>query len=453
MYIELLIFAIMIAVFIVILIVFKMPSSVALVSSAVVGALIAGFGLPIRHLIEGTFGYLDTIMTICASMIFMKIVEASGALDALGILLVEKLRRFPTILLIALMIIVMFPSMITGSSISAVVSGGGIVAPIMLAIGIPKEKTAAIIAFGALLGMIAPPVNIPVMMICEAYDLSYVGYTLPLLFLTVPVGIFVVLFLGRKHVRKINLDDLKTKLNFNIKNEVNATVYIPLILLIILMFLPNFAPNFMTSIGFVGLPLAFLVAAIPAFFFGKKVKLYPVLKDSFAKALPVMAMLLGVGMFIQSMALNGTRGYFVYLALSVPDALKYLSVAVLMPAFGGISVFGAASVLGGPLYMAFAQERILVPNFATGKTIGFGNICIVGSLSLIVAVGDILPPTATAGQFSAKMLGIDNYYGKVFKYFIVPSVVTILYGIFYLVVVGSRFFGMVPSGSLPFLGI
>jgi len=32
--------------------------------SAIVGALIAGFGIPIRHLVEGTFGFIDPIMTI-----------------------------------------------------------------------------------------------------------------------------------------------------------------------------------------------------------------------------------------------------------------------------------------------------------------------------------------------------------------------------------------------------
>lgn len=62
--IELLYFIVMLAVFVIFLVLLKVPAGISLMISAIVGALIAGFGIPIRHLVEGTFGFIDPIMTI-----------------------------------------------------------------------------------------------------------------------------------------------------------------------------------------------------------------------------------------------------------------------------------------------------------------------------------------------------------------------------------------------------
>ena len=61
-------------------------------------------------------------------MIFMKVIEGSGALDALSSLIIEKFHRFPAVLLVLIMLIIMFPGMITGSSTAAVLSAGSIMA-------------------------------------------------------------------------------------------------------------------------------------------------------------------------------------------------------------------------------------------------------------------------------------------------------------------------------------
>ena len=50
----------------------------------------------------------------------MKVIEGSGALDALSSLIIEKFHRFPAVLLVLIMLIIMFPGMITGSSTAAV---------------------------------------------------------------------------------------------------------------------------------------------------------------------------------------------------------------------------------------------------------------------------------------------------------------------------------------------
>ncbi len=90
---ELIIFVVMIATFIVGVMLFKLPSGISIVMAAIAGALTGGQGIPIRHLVEGTFSYVDTILVISCAMIFMKVVQKSGALDALTALIIEKFYK------------------------------------------------------------------------------------------------------------------------------------------------------------------------------------------------------------------------------------------------------------------------------------------------------------------------------------------------------------------------
>ena len=177
--IELLYFVLMIGVFILCVLAFKMPAGISMMISAVIGmalsAIISHTEFSLRELIDGAFGYFDTILIITAAMIFMGGLQASGALDYISALLVKKLYRMPTLLLISFMLIIMFPAMVTGSSLASIISSGALLAPIMIKMGIPKQKAGAIVAFGAVLGMIAPPINVPVMAICDVVDIPYIG--------------------------------------------------------------------------------------------------------------------------------------------------------------------------------------------------------------------------------------------------------------------------------------
>ena len=137
----------------------------------------------------------------------------------------------------------MFPGMITGSSTASVLTAGSIVAPILMLIGIPMIETATIIALGGILGMIAPPVNVPAMIIGGGIDMPYVGFTIPLLLLTVPVAIFSVLYLGLKHVNKIDYSEIKNEIDFTAIDEYGMKLYIPIIIAMFLMTMDKVAPS------------------------------------------------------------------------------------------------------------------------------------------------------------------------------------------------------------------
>ncbi len=411
MSIELITFLVMIAVFLLGCFAAKLPVSISMVLSAISGALVAGQGIPLRHLVEGMFSYVDTILVIATAMIFMKVVQESGALDAIASVIIERFHKVPALMLCMIMLIIMFPGMITGSSTASVLSAGSIMAPVLMMMGVPMLETASILAMGGILGMIAPPTNIPAMVIGAGIDIPYSGFGLPLSLLTFPLAALFVLMLGYKHVKKMNFLEVQAKLNTESRKKFGLKVYIPLVLAIVLMVLTKLVPAFS-----IGMPLVFLISAVVGCFTGYKINLLKVAKDSVNSVLPVMGILMGVGMFIQIMTLTGVRGFIVTTCMSLPAWARYIAIAVSMPLFGAVSSFGSASVLGVPFLLTFlAQDEIIVAS----------------ALSLIAGLGDMMPPTALAGIFAAQVVGMEKY-APVLKKCLVPCLIIIVWGLLFI---------------------
>ena len=416
---ELIAFLVMVGVFLLGCFLCKLPVSLSMVLSSISGVIVGGFigGLDLtlmdalRHLVEGMFSYVDTILVISTAMVFMKVIEASGALDAVSSVIIEKFHKLPALMLCLIMIIVMFPGMITGSSTASVLSAGSIMAPVLMMMGVPALETASILAMGGILGMIAPPTNLPAMIIGAGIDIPYSGFELPLALLTFPLAFVFVLMFAYKYVKKMDYEAVKNKLNTESRKKFGFRVYIPIIVAIILMVVSK-----MVSAFSIGMPLVFLISAIVGCFTGYKVNLPKVAKDSINSVLPVMGILMGVGMFIQIMTLTGVRGLIVTSCLSLPGWALYVAMAVSMPLFGAVSSFGSASVLGVPFLLAFLNKE---------------EIIVAAALSLIASLGDMMPPTALAGIFAAQVVGLEKYTPVLKKCF-VPCLMIIVWGILFI---------------------
>jgi len=393
---------------------FKLPIAVAMGLAAVLGGLVAGEGLPLRHLVEGTFGYIDTILIISTAMIFMKVIERIGLLEAMAAWVIRRFRDKPLVLSLGLMFMIMVPGMITGSSTAAVLTTGALVAPVLLKLGVQIHKTAAAIAMGAIYGMIAPPINLPAMIIGGGIDMPYVGFGIPLLVCTVPLAIVSALLLIYPGLKGKASDEaaLEEELKRIEKTPITLRLFIPVLVLIFLFGGSGFLPP-------IGMPLMFLLASLSAFLTGAKWNPLETITDAIDNALPVMGILMGVGMFIQIMTLTGVRGFVVVSALALPAWLLYVGIATSMPFFGAVSAFGSASVLGVPFLLAL---------------LGKNEILVGSALSLIAGLGDLMPPTALAGIFAAQVVGEKNYF-KVLKYCIFPGVLTAIWGI--AIIMGS----------------
>lgn len=413
----------MLVVFLVANMVIKLPVSLSMIAGAIAGALVSGNGIPLRHMFEGTFTYIDTILIISTAMLFMTVIQESGALEALNAAIVTRFYKVPALMLILLMLVIMFPGMITGSSTAAVLSAGALVAPVLLMIGIPAAKAGAIVAIGAIMGMAAPPVNIPAMLIAGGVDMPYIGFEGPLFLVTLPCAIFTVLFLGLKYCKNLDIEKLKGSLNLEIGKQYGIKLYIPIVFLMVMLVITKMIPQ----IPQLGTSLIFLLATIIGLFTGKKCNFWNMSLRAMDTTIPVLGKLMGVGMFIQVLTLAGARGWIVVSCLSLGTAMLYVFSCTIMPGFGAISSYGAASVMGVPFLLVFLQ---------TG---GHNDIVLACMLSFLCCLGDLMPPTALAGNYAAQI--VDLKYTPVLKNCVIPFIISVL----------AALAVMLNSGALSFL--
>ena len=390
----------------------KMPSGVSLALAAVIGALFGGEGIPVRHLVEGSFGFLDAMMIIASAMVFMKVIEATGALASISTALVKYFHKWPTLLIILIVFFVMFPGMFTGISSTCILTTGALVAPALLAMGMPKKAAGSLIAMAAVYGMIAPPINIPVMIIGGGVDMPYIGFEKPLIFATFPLAIMTAIYFRVRFIRKFDVKDVLAKLPVSVYPQYGIRLFIPIIFvvgaLISIKMFPQTVPD-------IGIPLIFIIGALLGFGSGHNFNFYKVSRVAVRDVIPVLGILIGVGMFVQIMTLLGIRGYLAVSAIKLPLVYLYIAIAVFMPAFG--SAFASSSVLGVPLIFVF---------------LGTNEIIVCAALSLIAAVGDLMPPPSLLTVFSAQIVGEENHF-RILKQSIVPIIVTLIYGIMMIV--------------------
>ena len=295
MFAEIVVFVVMLVVFVLCAMWFKLPIGISLILASISGALVAGQGIPLRQLIEGTFTYLDPILIIATAMIFMEVLRLSGALGSISRVIIVGLYKHPFWLVLFITIFIMFPGMVTGLSTATVLTTGALVAPALIMLGIPKLRVGAIIAMSAIYGMIAPPINVPAMIIGGGVDMPFIGFELPLIFATFPLAIGVNLFLGYRFLRNVNISEIIPQLEQDYFQEFGWRLYFPLFLVVILILgvrlFPGFFPNF-------GVPLIFLIGAVVGIFTGKKLNFWKASHSPIREAMPVIGIHLGIGMFI-----------------------------------------------------------------------------------------------------------------------------------------------------------
>lgn len=417
---ELIILLFMLATFALSVFILKMPAGVSLMLAAVVGGLVDGHGIPIRQLVEGGFGFLEAIIIIATAMIFMKIMESSGVLARISIGILKTFYKKPTILVIVIVFFVMFPGMLTGLSSTCVLTTGFLVAPLLLAVGLPRSATGSLIAMAAVFGEVAPPISIPVMIIGGGVDMPYIGFTIPLLLVSLPAALFTAIYFRIRFIRQINIETVLEKIKVLENGKRSFKLYVPIIFVIGYLLgeilLNEYFPH-------LGVPLIFTIGSVLGILFSPKIKIIKISRDALRLALPVIVILVGVGMFLQVLTLTGVRGYLAVLALQLPDAIKYMA-ASLMPFMG--SAYASASVIGVPLVYVF---------------IGKSAIVVTASLVMMAALGDLMPPPSLLCAYAAQTVEEKNHF-RILKQSVIPIIFSMVIALIVLIFAEeiSRFF-------------
>ena len=324
----------------------------------------------------------------------------------------------------------MFPGMITGSCTASVLGTGAIVAPVLMRMGLPRATTGAVISSAAVYGMIAPPVNIPVMIIGGGIDMPYVGFGLVLAVLTFIPAILTTLWLARQAGRPGQAGRGRGAEPGRAGRRARSGAAAACCSIcrwspsIVLMVGPRTFPQWFPDPR---LPLTFLIGSLLGVVSGRRVPVVAAARAGVSEILPVAGILVGVGMLIEMLTLTGLRGAIVVGALSIPSVFLFASIAVILPLFGGISVYGGASVLGVPFALAL---------------LGRNQIVVLSALSLIGAMGSYMPPVAFTPVVTAGMIG--ETYMPIVRRCVVPAIAAVILGTLVLIYANpiARFFGV-----------
>jgi CitMHS family citrate-Mg2+:H+ or citrate-Ca2+:H+ symporter len=402
----------------------RLSVEVSMLAAALAGGLAGAFvqtpriSQLARHLVEGSFTYLDVILVFSTATIFMAIVNESGGVNYVVRATIKSFYNLRIIALLMLMIIILIPGALTGAgSVSLLVVG----APTALALGylgIPKRRVAAILFIVAGLSAAAPPVNIWAMITCAGTAIPYVGFELPLGIPVLILGTFTVLVLGWKKHGTLDLETALKEMPQVPQNMKWWRVLLPFLVFFGLVVAYRLWPF---KVPVLGLPLEFSAAAVVAWLLSpKKINLLRLSSDTMKRLLPLLATMVVVGMLQQIMTATGVRGMLSFAVISTPLIFLFISLAIVIPISEGVLTYGAAAILGIPLIWFF-------------DSIGLHATVAISGLSLLWPLGDGLPPTALIGRLSVMVSEYKESYWSFLKSTWIPWIVITITGILMVV--------------------
>jgi GntP family gluconate:H+ symporter len=405
------IFAIAIALFLLLHFALRAPLPLSFIVVSAVAALIGDFGIPFRHLVEGGFGFINLVLALFAGAFFGHMMRGSGAADAAaaGILRLSGDRRLLLLTLAALPLFVV--GMFVGISGVAVLAAGVVAVPALRHSGFDDATVAAFIAVMATAGMIAPPMNVPAMLIADGVNMPWTNTSRALLALALPLAaaalVWFTVWQGPAKPRSTPAP-----------SSVVACLpgFAPLLLIIAIWIAVRLFPTVLIDPAS---PLILVIGSLAALPMLPKGELRKVVMATFTGTpLLLAAVLVTVGILVQIMTLTGVRGWLVISTMSLTVPWNYLSLALGMPLLGGaLTAMSVSDVIGVPAAFSFIGQDMIIN---------------VAALSAIASLAEFVPPTAIAAALSCHVVG-GGSIGQVIRRAWPPMMVLLIVALMMLV--------------------
>ena len=376
--------------------------------AAVTGSLTAGMGVRFREIVEGPFGFLDSMLCVCAASVLVAVLDRSGAF----VLLYSKISKIRCGVLRAFMILffIALPAMLTGFASASLLTTGKLIKNLLEKQG--EKKASVIVAVGAFLGVILPPNCIPAMIAANGagsvLPTPYSGFFLPLLVVGLPAFIAygIMEYKALSSLEEADVQD---------KGAMSALVVLILVLVAVLI------EGVLSSLLWLGgNTLVFFVAAILILalsrFYGSARETLETVSQGLTRAVVPMAIVFALGSFIEVSSMTGFRGLYSYWILG------YSTTGVML-------VLMAASLIIGYFF------SIPIPAFLITYAvfpIGWqANTVIVTGCSVVLAVVGLI--TRKGGIIEDDGLK----HTEVLKNVCVPAVLVLVMGVL-LVIFGDK---------------
>jgi len=390
----------------------KLSTELSMLAAAIAGALAGGFGLPVRHIAEGAITYLDICLIFISATLFMNILKASGGVAFVVRGILVRFHRQRALLLVLLTVLLLLPGALTGAGSVTVLITGGMVSVVLYYMGISKLRTAAIIFLVAGLSAAAPPVSLWAMMTAAGVNMPYVGFFWPLLIPCVVCALLTIFILGWKGTQT-NLEKALAELPMPPDRMGWLKVILPFAVFMALILIGRQWPH---STPIIGLPMMFVCAAAMSFVLSPvKLDFLKISRETVEQLLPLVGTLTCVGVLVQIMTLTGVRGLLAVTAVTLPVAVVFATLWLVLPLSEAVLMYGAAPVLGVPLVLLF-------------NNIGLDPIVALAGMSVIWPLGDALPPTAIIGRLTVDVVGYEDSYVKFLRACLVPAIIIMIVG-------------------------
>jgi len=401
----------MLAVYVVVRL-FRLSTELAMFGAAVGGALVAGFGLPVRHIAEGAATYLDINLIFVTATLFMNLLKESGGVAFVVRAILRRFHRNRALLLVLLTILLLVPGALTGAGSVTVLVTGSLVAVVLHYMGIPKHKAAALVFINAGISAAAPPVSLWAMMTAAGVNMPYVGFFWPLMLPCLVASLSTSFILGWRG-EQADVTRALDELPVPPEGMGWWRVLLPFVVFFGLVWVGRQFPH---QTPILGLPMMFAVTALVSYLLSPvRLEFFRISRETVDQLLPLLATLTCAGILVQIMTLTGARGLLAVTAVTLPIAVVYATLFLVLPVSEAVLMWGAAPVIGVPLVLLFNAR-------------GLDPIVALAGMSVIWPLGDALPPTAIIGRLTVDVVGFKGQYKQFLRACLVPALIIIVIG-------------------------
>jgi GntP family gluconate:H+ symporter len=402
------IFVVAVILFIVLHGVIRWPMAVAFLTVAFVSAILGGFGIPFRHLVEGGFGFINLAMALFAGAFFGHMMRISGAADRAAAGVVQWTGGRPLLVLAVVGIPIFMVGMFVGLSGVAILSAGVFAVPALRRIGYDDATIAGFLAVIGTAGMIAPPTNVPAMLLADGVNMPWTGVERALLLLSVPTALTALVWFtwwGATQPPAVAMED---------RSKVTRGAllgWIPMVVIIVIWLVTRiWGDIFIDPVS----PLILVIGALCALpMLMKTSDIQKAVLNTFTGTpLLLAAVLVSVGVVVQIATLTGVRGWLIIQVMSLQYPWNLPSLLVGMPLIGGaLTSIEAADIVGVPAAFSFIRQDMIIN---------------VTALSAIAALAEFVAPTAIAAALSCYVVGGGTIRSVVRRAWVPMAVLTVI---------------------------
>ena len=364
----------------------------------------------VRHFVEGSVTYFDICLVFLTATFFMSLYKESGGVAYIVRLIVKKFHSHRIVCLLLLTFVMLVPGAVTGSGATTVLTVGGLVGAVLMAMGVSEDRRIALIFMLAAMSAACPPINLWAMMAAAGANMPFVGFTAPLAILSIVSALFATFFLAGRG-KNLNLDEAMAQLPEAPKGFNGIRAVIPFLVLIALIAGGRIFP---AQFPVVGLPLIFMLSALSVILVSpKKIKIFETAVNTVKNLKELVGIMIMVGVLNQIMTLTGARGLLSLAVVTLPLWVLFAALWIILPVAEGVLQYAVAPLFGVPLIMLF-------------NMLGFDPVIALSCWSVMLPIGDCLPPTAVGGRAAVRAL---DYKGNYYKGFVKTALVPMLFAL------------------------